>query len=322
LPLDHSVRLERARLALDGLSVGDALGQTCFLPENWNALIEEPRVTARGPWPYTDDTTMAVALFEVLDEFGCIDQDALARRFAARYQAAPWRGYGAGAHRLLAQIHDGADWRVAARTVFRGGSFGNGSAMRIAPLAAYFAEDGFEKVAEQAALASAVTHAHAEGLAGGVAVAVAGSYAWLNRDRRGAHEVKRGLFDAVLAQTPAGEVRQGIERAAAFTFDLSVEPAVRLLDHGMQTVPFDMSVVSVVRQLGNGSRISCQDTVPFCLWVAAHYLDDYQAAIVQAIRAGGDIDTNAAIVGGIVALAVQADGIPSDWLADREDLVM
>ncbi len=322
LPPDHTARLERARLALDGLSVGDALGETCFLPENWNAIIEDPRATARRPWPYTDDTTMAIAIFEVLEEFGRIDQDSLARRFAARYRAAPWRGYGAGAHRLLAQIVGGTDWRLAAAAIFRGGSFGNGSAMRIAPLPAYFAENGYDKIAEEAALASAVTHAHPEGIAGGVAVAVAGAYAWLNRDRRGADAVKRGLFDTVLAHTPAGEVRQGIERAAAFTFDLSVEPAVRLLDYGMQTIPFDTSVEKVVRALGNGSRISCQDTVPFCLWVAARYLDDYQSAIVQAIRAGGDIDTNAAIVGGIVALAVQADGIPADWLADREELVV
>lgn len=321
-PSDHSDRLERARLALHGLSVGDALGETCFFSENWNALVEDPRVTAPAPWPYTDDTTMAVAIFEVLDEFGRIDQDALARRFAARYRAAPWRGYGAGAHRLLTQILAGTDCRDAAATVFRGGSFGNGSAMRVAPLAAYFAEDGYEKVAEQAVLASAVTHTHPEGIAGGVAVAVACSYAWLNRDCRGADAVKRGLFEAVLAHTPAGEVRQGIERAAAFTFDLSVEPEVRLLDHGMKTVPFDMSVEPVIRHLGNGSRISCQDTVPFCVWIAARYLDDYQSAIVQAIRAGGDIDTNAAIVGGIVALAVQADGIPADWLAGREELVV
>ncbi len=83
-----------------------------------------------------------------------------------------------------------------------------------------------------------------------------------------------------------------------------------------------MSMERVMCQLGNGSRISCPDTVPFCLWVAAHYLDDYEPAIVQAIRAGGDIDTNAAIVGGIVALAVEGDGIPTDWLADREELVV
>ena len=210
LPTDLPARLDRARLALDGLSVGDALGETCFLPENWNALIEDPR-RARAPWPYTDDTTMALAIFEVLGEFGRIDQDALAQRFAARYRAAPWRGYGAGAHRLLAQILGGSDWRVAAAAVFRGGSFGNGSAMRIAPLAAFFAEDGFEKVAAQAALASEVTHAHPEGIAGGIAVAVAGAYAWLNRNRRSTEAVKRALFDTVLTHTPAGEVCQGID---------------------------------------------------------------------------------------------------------------
>ena len=47
-----------------------------------------------------------------------------------------------------------------------------------------------------------------------------------------------------------------------------------------------------------------------------------EAAIVNTIRCGGDIDTNAAIVGGIVALAVGRDGIPADWLADREDLAI
>lgn len=46
--------------------------------------------------------------------------------------------------------------------------------------------------------------------------------------------------------------------------------------------------------------------MPLCLWLAARHLDDYQAAVVAAIRARGDIDTTAAIVGGIVALATGA----------------
>jgi ADP-ribosylglycohydrolase len=294
--------MTRARLALDGLSVGDALGETCFRPENWEALLEDPRATARGPWPYTDDTAMALGIFEVLDRHGTIEQDDLARRFASRWQAAPWRGYGAGARRLLSQIVGGIDWRYAAGSLFGGGSFGNGSAMRIAPLTAYFAEDGYRTVARQAELSAAVTHAHPEGIAGGIAAAVAGAYAWVNRDRRGDEAVKRGLFDTVLEHTPAGAVRKGIEHAAAITPDLSIEAASRLL--------------------GNGIRISCQDTVPFCLWVAARHLDDYLAAVVNTIRGGGDIDTNAAIVGGVVALAVGAEGIPRDWLADREELVV
>ncbi len=93
---------------------------------------------------------MALGIFEVLQEHGCIDQDLLARRFASRHAAQPFRGYGAGAHRLLDQITGGFGWRIAAADVFPGGSYGNGSAMRIAPLAGYFAEDDYAVIVEQA----------------------------------------------------------------------------------------------------------------------------------------------------------------------------
>lgn len=302
LPSDHTTRMERAAVALDGLSVGDALGETCFRTHNWEAIQEDPFATTRGPWPFTDDTAMAISIYEVLGACGTIDQDRLAGRFAACYRAQPWRGYGAGAHRLLEQIANGIDWRNAAECVFPGGSFGNGSAMRIAPLSAYFADDDYAEVASQARLSAGVTHAHPEGLAGGVAAAIAGAYAWKHRDSRSDDATRRGLFDAVLPHIPNGAVRRGIEKAAGLDFGLSVE--------------------AVVSFVGNGRQISCQDTLPFCLWVAARHLDDYRTAVVETIRGGGDIDTNAAIVGGIVSLAVGREGIPRRWLADREELVV
>jgi ADP-ribosylglycohydrolase len=322
LPPDHAARLERAALALDGLSVGDALGETCFRDENFEAILDDPTATARAPWPWTDDTAMALGIYEVLQEHGRIDQNALAKRFAARFTAQPFRGYGAGAFRLLGAVAGGADWRFMAGALFGGGSFGNGSAMRIAPLAAYFADDEYATVAEQARLSAEITHAHPEGLAGGIAAAVAGAYAWKHREQCADDTTRRGLFDVVLAHTPDGEVREGIERAAMISFELPAEPEVRLLDHGTRTLSFDMSMVPVVKQLGNGSKIICQDTVPFCLWAAARHLNDYQAAILTTIRAGGDIDTNCAIVGGIVSLAVGREGIPRSWLRDREELVV
>ncbi|MBN9121909.1 MAG: ADP-ribosylglycohydrolase family protein [Planctomycetes bacterium] len=64
------------------------------------------------------------------------------------------------------------------------------------------------------------------------------------------------------------------------------------------------------------------NVVPFCVWVAANHLDDYRTAIVRTVRGGGDIDTNCAIVGGIVALAVGREGIPPEWLAEREELAI
>ena len=302
LPPDHAARMERAAVALDGLSVGDALGETCFRTHHWDAIQEDPHATSRAPWPWTDDTAMALGIYEVLHAHGTIDQDELAKRFAARYKAQPWRGYGAGAHRLLEQIGNHIPWRSAAETIFPGGSFGNGSAMRIAPLAGYFAEADYAEIAHQARLSAGVTHAHPEGRAGAVAAAVAGAYAWKHRDSRAGEATKRGLFAEVLAHTPRSEVRRGVEVASTLDFSLSIE--------------------TVVSRVGNGRNISCQDTVPFCVWVAANHLDDYEAAIVRTIRGGGDIDTNCAIVGGIVALATGREGIPKDWLADREELVV
>jgi ADP-ribosylglycohydrolase len=109
----------------------------------------------------------------------------------------------------------------------------------------------------------------------------------------------RAFFDAVLDLTPGVYVRKGLHRA-------------RMLSRG--------TIQEAASQLGNGSRISAQDTVPFALWVADRYRDDYPAAVRACVRAGGDMDTTAAIVGGIVATRTGAAGIPLPWLRAREPL--
>jgi ADP-ribosylglycohydrolase len=60
--------------------------------------------------------------------------------------------------------------------------------------------------------------------------------------------------------------------------------------------------------------------VPLALWIAFVHLDDFAGGIRHAIAAGGDTDTVAAIVGGIVAARVGAEGIPPRWLAAVEPL--
>jgi ADP-ribosylglycohydrolase len=53
--------------------------------------------------------------------------------------------------------------------------------------------------------------------------------------------------------------------------------------------------------LGCGRRTSAHDTVPFARWSAARRLGDYERALWTTARAGGDVDTTCAIVGGIIA---------------------
>ncbi len=126
---------------------------------------------------------MAVSIVDQLDETGSIDRDQLAERFAERFD--PARGYGAGAYRILSAIGEGTHWRHAAGSAFGGsGSLGNGAAMRVAPLGAFFADD-LERCVSEARSSAEVTHAHGEGIAGAIAVAVASALTW---PRRGAPE--------------------------------------------------------------------------------------------------------------------------------------
>jgi len=286
-------------VSLEGLSLGDAFGERFFGPR---PQVEE-RIARRQlpepPWTYTDDTAMALGIVEVLESCGGIDPDALALTFARNYRAEPWRGYGAGAHGVLQGIGRGLPWREVSRAVFGGsGSFGNGGAMRVAPVGAYF-EDDFEVAAHHARLSAEVTHAHPEGQAGAVAIAVASAWACRSRGQLGSGTGWE-LFDPVLEYTPPSQTRAGVERARDLSGSASVEVAVRAL--------------------GNGSQVSAPDTVPFALWCAARHIDDPCRALWSTVSGLGDRDTTCAMVGGIVASAVGVEGLPGQWLAAREGL--
>ncbi|MBK6692869.1 MAG: ADP-ribosylglycohydrolase family protein [Myxococcales bacterium] len=120
-----------ARLSLEGLSIGDAFGERFFgSPATVQSLIEQ-RAMPREPWHWTDDTAMALSIYEVLLDRGRIDRGALARRFENATAPIRRRGYGGAAHDILAKLADGAPWNEVAREPFDGqGSMGNGGAMR------------------------------------------------------------------------------------------------------------------------------------------------------------------------------------------------
>jgi ADP-ribosylglycohydrolase len=72
-----------------------------------------------------------------------------------------------------------------------------------------------------------------------------------------------------------------------------------------------------VQILGSGSRVSSQDTVPFCVWNAAHHLYSFEEALWETAKGRGDCDTTCAIVGGIVSMSAD---LPPAWLERREPL--
>lgn len=293
--MDSASRLALARLSLDGLSLGDAYG-THF---DFDARLDRPgAITAPplppGPWRWTDDTQMALSIFAELRASGTIDPDRLAASFARHFE---WsRGYGSGASRLLEALRAGGSWRELSPNQHRGqGSCGNGAAMRVAPLGAYFAGRRALLLAE-AERSAVVTHAHPDGVAGAIAVAAAAAIA----ARRDPDHAPRAFLEEVAATTPAGAVRSGLERALRLEAGATVGEAVAALGHG--------------------AGFLATDTVPFALWSAATNLSDLARALERTASGLGDVDTNCAIVGGVVALAVGREGIPVTWIERREPL--
>ncbi|MBQ0985496.1 ADP-ribosylglycohydrolase family protein [Streptomyces sp. F63] len=283
-------RCARALASLRGLAVGDALGARFTDPAHHAALRRRDLPAGVARW--TDDTEMACSVVGVLSAHGSLDQDALARSFALHHD--PARAYGSTVNRILRAMGEGGDWRELASALFNGqGSWGNGAAMRIAPLGAWYADEP-ERAVREAELSAYVTHQHREAVAGTMAVAAAAA---LVAARGGAGP--EALLDAVTELVPRSAVRAGLRRARD------------LLDYA------DPGTVAAV--LGCGRRNSAHDTVPFALWAAARHSGDFRSAFWTTAQAGGDVDTTCAIVGGVTA-AGEEGAPPAAWLEHTEPL--
>ncbi|MFI6443994.1 ADP-ribosylglycohydrolase family protein [Kitasatospora sp. NPDC050543] len=285
--------------SLHGLALGDAFGDRWFsVPTDEAATELAARIPRQAPWHWTDDTAMAVVLVQHLVRHGEIRQDELARGFAAAYTAEYGRKYGPSMHQVLRAIQEGADWRVVTSGLFGGqGSYGNGAAMRVAPLGAWFADD-LDTVAEQARLQALTTHFNPEAVVGAQAVALGAALAV--RSRGGTAPGRTEFLTEIAARLPDSDVRSGLRVAAGLPARTSVRHAAVVL--------------------GSGLRISAPDTVPFALWSAAGQPDSLPEAIWQTVGGWGDMDTTCAIAAGVVAARTGLGGVPQLWLDARESL--
>lgn len=279
--MERENRIRYAKQALDGIALGDCFGQTFFIKEEEAYQRIKERRILEEPWHFTDDTVMGIGVYRVLEKYKEINQDKLAEMFGKNYLLDWHRGYGGTAHSILREIGEGGDWKKAAAKVFDGmGSMGNGAAMRAAPIGAYFADD-LDKVKEQAKKSAEVTHSHIEGVAGAIVVALGAAFMLNKREGKYCGEGKTFLHD-IGDMLPESDTKYKILSAASIKKESKIE-----------------FVVSV---LGNGMKLTAQDTVPLCLWCAAYYYENLEEALWKAVSALGDRDTICAIVGGIIAL--------------------
>ena len=159
-----------------GAILGDIIGSPYEFSQNAIKTTEFPLFSERSR--FTDDTVMTCAMAEALLNAGTDEEKAekeivaAMRKYGRMY---PWAGYGQKFFLWL-----------GAKNPQPYGSYGNGSAMRVSPVAWLF--NDLDTVERFAAISAAVTHNHPEGIKGAQATAAA---VFLARTKKRQAEIKR-----------------------------------------------------------------------------------------------------------------------------------
>ncbi|MBN1764790.1 MAG: ADP-ribosylglycohydrolase family protein [Sedimentisphaerales bacterium] len=284
--------LDRFRGCLIGQAIGDAVGAPLegstagLIREQFGSatdFVADPPVDCLF---YTDDTQMMIGIAETLVEHGEIDPDKLSLRFIANYDLR--RGYGPGCRRILEQGARGENCCELAQTIFPGGSYGNGAAMRIAPVGLLFAGRK-EKLIEQTRQSALPTHAHVLAIEGATLVAAAITYCLTEP------EFERARFFDFLEEYVQEEEYQ---------WQLSVARQLELGD-------------PIVTHFGNS--IEAHKSVMTAITCFALEPSDYAGVIARAIASGNDTDTLAAMAGAICGAHLGIQAIPEHLIKMLED---
>lgn len=182
---------------------------------------------------FTDDTVLTLATAEAL--LGDGDFSAAYRRWFRRY---PDAGYGASFRR----------WALSDRTGPYG-SFGNGSAMRVSPVAEVAGD--LDQTCQLAESSAAVTHDHPEGIRGAMAVA---SAVWLARQGRGAKTI-RSLLETRFGYRLEFDL---VRLRAEYEFDVSCQGSVpRALWCALEADSLEAALRLAVSIGGDSDTIAC-----------------------------------------------------------------
>jgi ADP-ribosylglycohydrolase len=182
---------------------------------------------------FTDDTVLTVAVAEVLLEGG-----DYADAFVDYFWRYPDAGYGGGFFRWASE-----------RQRLPYNSWGNGSAMRVSPVA--YAFDTVDEVLEEAARSAAVTHDHPEGIKGAQAIAAAMFLARQSESRDAIRAYITQTFGYDLSRT-VDEIRPD------YVFDVScrgsVPPAIIAF---LDSTDFEDGVRKAVSLGGDSDTLAC-----------------------------------------------------------------
>jgi ADP-ribosylglycohydrolase len=301
---DEAPRLggkDRIRGILLGAAVGDALG----LPAEGLSRIRTAKFY-HGQWRHrflpgrgmvSDDTDhMVFACLSLLSSAG--SADAFSKTLAAYLKM--WlftlpAGIGLATLRSILKLWLGFGPKKSG--VY---SAGNGPAMRVSPIAAFYA-DSPEVMDRFVEASTRITHTDIRALVGTRAVAY--MVAWCLRERLSERPPKDDFINSLISQGKGDGEWEGI-----------VDKMSGSLDSNLSVSGFANSM-----ELEKGVTGYVYHTVPIALYAWYRHFGDFEATLCSVLDCGGDTDTVGAITGALCGAAVGERGIPGPWITGIVD---
>jgi ADP-ribosyl-[dinitrogen reductase] hydrolase len=309
--------LARFQGCLAGVAIGDALGMPVELMSHAQIRamaaggitgFRDP-VLRSGPGSHlragdtTDDWQLTAALARSLIRTGgqfdlqdCSDEHVREWRIGH----AMW---GPSTRSAIEEIADGRRHPATPARPTRDTGLSNGVIMKIAPLALlhglHLAIDARFAIAADDLFADCIAlglMTHGDRRASLAAYAVAVTIAAALQGHFAAPTQGRKFLPALIGHVAAKESdspEPRVSQRLALILDcLDDEPLVR-------------------EKIGCG--FTALDTAPFAIATFLRHPRDFQGGVLEAVNAGGDTDTNAAVVGALIGAHVGLEGIPDEW---------
>ena len=280
--------------SLVGTAVGDAVGAGFEGRRAADSEMIEAAAAVRELLAYTDDTHMMIGVAESLVHRDGFDGEHMAYVFIRNYECEPWRGCGPGPPCVFRMIGAGEAWDKAAEKLYHGGSYGNGSAMRIAPVGIFYHDD-LAMLKEVAYRSSHITHSHELGKEGAALQAYAVALA--------------------VSLEPAKDFDSRKFLAELYEFVQLEAYKRKLARAGALLGGADKDTVAA--DIGNG--IETFNSVPTAIYSFLSHHRSFEEAILFAVSLGGDTDTIAAMTGAIAGAYLGLDSIPDKWRSKLEN---
>ena len=293
--------------ALIGLCVGDALG----VPVEFHLRSERrhhPVTTMIGhgthnqpPGTWSDDSSLALCLADTLCDPG-YNLEAIAGSFCRWYKEKFWTARGSvfdigfTTQTAIGRLRKGVPPVEAGEN--GEGSNGNGSLMRILPLAFLYKQVPFPELIARVHDCSKLTHAHPRSqIACGIYIGIA-----------------VGLLEGL---TPKEAYLNGIERIKPFYERGEFTEQLRYFK---RIWPGNIETVESKKIESSGYVIHTLEASLWCLLTTSSYSE----AVLKAVNLGEDTDTTGAVTGGLAGIYYGLESIPPEWvevLARKDDIL-